>query len=104
MPKFAYVGVAADGSSVKGTEKAPSRGDAEIALYERQLRNLRVTEKTGLLQYEISGPRIKKEEVMHLSRQIAAFLRAGLPILDAVHSYWRRPVFSVTLRLRSWRS
>lgn len=43
-------------------------------------------EKTSILQYEISGPRIKREHVMHLSRQIAAFLRAGLPILDAVHS------------------
>jgi type IV pilus assembly protein PilC len=86
MPKFAYVGTALDGRPVKGTEKAGSRGDAEIALYERELRDLRVTEKKSVLQYEISGPRIKKEEVMHLSRQVAAFLRAGLPILDAVHT------------------
>ncbi|MCL2541021.1 MAG: type II secretion system F family protein [Nocardioidaceae bacterium] len=86
MPKFAYAGVGLDGSPVKGTTKAPSRGDAEVALYQRDLRDLRVTEKKSILQYEISGPRIKREEVMHLSRQIAAFLRAGLPILDAVHA------------------
>jgi type IV pilus assembly protein PilC len=86
MPKFAYVGVTLDGREVKGTQKAPSRSDAEIALYEREMRGLRVTEKKGLLNYEISGPRIKREEVMHLSRQIAAFLRAGLPILEAVHT------------------
>lgn len=86
MPKFAYVGVDLEGERVKGTQKAPSRGDAEIALYERELRDLRVIEKRSLLQYEISGPRIKREEVMHLSRQIAAFLRAGLPILEAVHT------------------
>lgn len=86
MPKFAYVGVDMNGQSVKGTQKAPSRGDAEVALYEQELRDLRVHEKTSILQYEISGPRIKREEVMHLSRQIAAFLKAGLPILDAVHS------------------
>ncbi|KRA37627.1 MULTISPECIES: type II secretion system F family protein [unclassified Nocardioides] len=86
MPKFAYVGVDLDGARVKGTEKAPSRGDAEIALYERELRDLKVTEKKSVLQYEISGPRIKREQVMHLSRQIAAFLKAGLPILDAVHA------------------
>lgn len=86
MPKFAYVGVDLEGARVKGTQKAPSRGDAEIALYERELRDLRVTEKRSFLQYEISGPRIKREEVMHLSRQIAAFLRAGLPILEAVHT------------------
>lgn len=86
MPKFAYVGVDLAGEKVKGTQKAPSRGDAEVALYEQELRDLRVTEKKSILQYEISGPRIKREEVMHLSRQIAAFLRAGLPILDAVHA------------------
>ncbi|KRC56962.1 MULTISPECIES: type II secretion system F family protein [unclassified Nocardioides] len=86
MPKFAYVGVDLAGDRVKGTQKAPSRGDAEVALYERDYRDLRVTEKKNILQYEISGPRIKREQVMHLSRQIAAFLRAGLPILDAVHA------------------
>ena len=86
MPKFAYVGVDHTGQSVKGTQKAASRGDAEIALYEQELRDLRVHEKKSVLQYEISGPRIKREHVMHLSRQIAAFLKAGLPILDAVHS------------------
>lgn len=86
MPKFAYVGIDLDGSRVKGTEKAHSRGEAEVALYERELRDLKVTEKKSILQYEISGPRIKREQVMHLSRQIAAFLRAGLPILDAVHA------------------
>lgn len=86
MPKFAYVGVDHSGQSVKGTQKAANRGDAEVALYEQELRDLRVHEKKSILQYEISGPRIKREHVMHLSRQIAAFLRAGLPILDAVHS------------------
>lgn len=86
MPKFAYSGVTLDGQQVRGVEKAGTRGDAEIALYERELRDLKVVEKTSILQYEISGPRIKREEVMHLSRQMAAFLRAGLPILDAVHS------------------
>lgn len=86
MPKFAYAGLDLEGKAVKGTYKASSRGDAEIALFERDLRNLRVTEKKSVLQYEISGPRIKRVEVMHLTRQIAAFLRAGLPVLDAVHS------------------
>jgi type IV pilus assembly protein PilC len=86
MPRFAFVGTTMDGQPVKGTEKASTRGDAEIALYERELRDIRVREKKSLLQYELSGPRIKRQEVMHLSRQIAAFLRAGLPILDAVHS------------------
>ncbi|MET3961886.1 type IV pilus assembly protein PilC [Marmoricola sp. OAE513] len=86
MPKYAYVGSNMAGEAVKGTYKAGSRGDAEVALYEQELRDLKVTEKVSILQMEITGPRITKAEVMHLSRQMAAFLRAGLPILDAVHS------------------
>jgi type IV pilus assembly protein PilC len=86
MPKFAYVGMTTDGNEVRGTQRAANRTDAEVSLYERQMRHLRLTEKKSLLSYEISGPRIKREAVMHLSRQIAAFLRAGLPILEAVHT------------------
>jgi len=86
MPKFAYVAVTPDGQQVKGKTRATSRGDAEVALYGKELRDLRVKEKTSFLKYEISGPRIKRADVMHLSRQIAAFLRAGLPILDAAHT------------------
>ena len=86
MPKFAYVAVTPDGQQVKGRTRATSRGDAEVALYGQDLRDLRVKEKKSILKYEISGPRIKRADVMHLSRQIAAFLRAGLPILEAVHT------------------
>ena len=91
MPKFAYVAVdPRRRTRSTGTPKADSRADAELALYERELRDIRVTEKKSLLQIEITGPRIKREELMHLSRQLAAFLRAGIPILDAVHAHRRR--------------
>jgi type IV pilus assembly protein PilC len=86
MARFAYVGTDPAGAVVRGVERASSRTDAEIALFERQLRDLRVTEKKSLLKKEITSPRIPRADVMHLSRQMAAFLRAGLPILDAVHS------------------
>jgi type IV pilus assembly protein PilC len=86
MPKFAYVAVAADGQPAKGVEKAENRSAVELALYDRELRDIRVTEKTSLLQLEISGPRVKRDDLMHLSRQMAAFVRAGLPILEAVHT------------------
>ena len=81
-----------------GTTRMASQltGILPRGLYEQDLRDLRVTEKKNILQYEISGPRIKREQVMHLSRQIAAFLRAGLPILDAVHSIGK-PVILVMM-------
>jgi type IV pilus assembly protein PilC len=86
MPRYAYIAVAADGHAAKGVEKADSRAAVELALYERELRNIRITEKKSFLQAEISGPRVKREDLMHLSRQLGAFVRAGLPVLDAVHT------------------
>jgi type IV pilus assembly protein PilC len=43
-------------------------------------------EKSSLLKKELTPPRVKREEVMHLSRQLGAFIRAGLPLIDAVHT------------------
>jgi type IV pilus assembly protein PilC len=86
MPKYAYVAVAPDGQPATGVEKADNRSAAELALYDRQLREIRISEKKSFLQAEISGPRVKRDDLMNLSRQMAAFVRAGLPILEAVHT------------------
>jgi type IV pilus assembly protein PilC len=86
MPKFDYVALAPDGRTATGTEKADNRATAELALWERELRAIRITEKKSFLQAEIAGPRVKRSDLMHLSRQLAAFVRAGLPILEAVHT------------------
>jgi type IV pilus assembly protein PilC len=86
MPKFSFQAVALDGRPVKGVEKADSRVGAELALYDRELRDIKCVEKKSLLQTELSGPRVKRADLMHLSRQMAAFVRAGLPILEAVHA------------------
>ena len=86
MPKFAYIAVDTNGATTTGTQRADTREAAEIALYEREFRHLRLTEKPGLLKREVSAPRVKREVIMHISRQMAAFIRAGLPILDAVHA------------------
>ena len=86
MPKYAYTAVRPDGSSTKGVEQFADSDAAQIALYERDLREIKVTHKVGLLHKELSAPKVKREELMHLSRQLAAFLRAGIPILDAVRT------------------
>jgi type IV pilus assembly protein PilC len=43
-----------------------------------------VTPKKSILQLEIGTAKVKRAELMHLSRQLAAFIRAGIPILDAI--------------------
>lgn len=40
--------------------------------------------KRDWLRFELTKSRIKPADLMHLSRQLAAFLRAGIPILDAI--------------------
>jgi type IV pilus assembly protein PilC len=84
LTRYAYVAVAPDGQRATGVEKATDRETAELALYERELRDIRITEKRSVLQAELLAPRVKREEIMHLSRQLGAFISAGLPLIDAV--------------------
>lgn len=86
MNRYAYVAVTPDGQRTKGVTRATTRDAAEIDLYDRDLRGIRLTEKKGLLQTELSAPRVKREEVMHLSRQLGAFIKAGLPLIEAVRT------------------
>lgn len=84
--KFAYTAVSPDGREITGVHRADSREAAELALYTLELRGVRLAEKKSALQMELTAPRIKREEVMHLSRQLGAFIAAGLTIVDAVHT------------------
>jgi type IV pilus assembly protein PilC len=86
VPNYSYSATLPTGQPARGTEKAASREAAELALYERDLRDIRVEEKKSLLQMELTAPRVKRDELMHLSRQLGAFIRAGLPLIDAVHT------------------
>jgi type IV pilus assembly protein PilC len=84
MPRYSYTATLPTGGLARGNHKAASLEAAELALYEQELRNVRVVEKKSLLKTEITPPRVKREEVMHLSRQLGAFISAGLPLVDAV--------------------
>lgn len=86
MARFAYTGVGPDGRPVAGLIKATSRDEATAALGGGGLRGVTLTQKAGLLTFELTASRVKREEVMHLSRQLGAFIRAGLPLIDAVQT------------------
>jgi type IV pilus assembly protein PilC len=85
MAKFHYVATRPDGRRATGVQKAKNRKRAERILQRRKLRNVRLTEQRTLLAFEVKSSRVKREEIMHLSRQLAAFVRAGLPVMEAVH-------------------
>ena len=84
MPKFAYVAEAPDGAQIKGLQEAETKTSARVALLSRDLAVKKLEEKRSVLQFELTKTRIKRTELMHLSRQLAAFIRAGVPILDAI--------------------
>jgi type IV pilus assembly protein PilC len=86
VAKFQYAAVRPDGTRVTGVQKARDRKRAERILQRRQLRNIRLTEKKGVMQIELTKPKASREEIMHMSRQLAAFVRAGLPLIEAVHT------------------
>lgn len=86
MARFAYTAIAPDGRTATGVQKAESREAAELALYEQELRDIRVTEKRSRIRTQLAAPRVKREQLMHLTRQLGAFIRAGLPLIDAVQT------------------
>ena len=84
MPKFSYVATDPSGSSVKGVLDAPSAVRAQNDLLGRNFAGVRVRERKSIGQIEITPKKLKPADLMVFSRQMAAFLRAGIPILDSL--------------------
>ena len=84
MTKFKYEATKEDGTVAKGVVKSGTVGDARNKLLSKGLEATKLEEKTGLLQIEITRERVPRVELMHFSRQLAAFLRSGIPILEAI--------------------
>lgn len=84
MTTYKYTAVTPDGQQVKAAIEGVSITSAENDLLRQNLRVVKIKEKKSLAQLEISPERVPRTEVMHFSRQIAAFVRTGIPIIDAV--------------------
>jgi type IV pilus assembly protein PilC len=86
MPKYRYTALSADGTPVKGVQEALSLGLANVAISERDLQPVHVREKKSIWQFEITRKKVPRKDLMHFSRQLGAFLRAGIPVLDALEA------------------
>lgn len=84
MARFQYAAVTADGVTVRGVTKADTAADATATLSERGLSVLETSEKTSILQFELTTKKVPRKEIMHFSRQMAVFLRAGIPVVQAL--------------------
>lgn len=82
--KYDYLAMTRDGERVKGVEPAVDATAARLALVERDLDPVSVVERRSVWQIEIVRRKVPRKELMHFSRQMAVFLRAGVPILEAL--------------------
>lgn len=84
MPRYKYEATTQAGMAENGVIKATSAALARSELIDRGLMVQELTENRGALQFELSKSRIKPAELMHATRQLASFVRAGIPVFEAI--------------------
>jgi len=84
MPTYRYVAVGPDGSEIKDALEAPSEDALRNQLLLRNLEVKSLKQKKKFTELELSPQRVPKQEIMHFSRQMAAFVRTGIPITEAL--------------------
>lgn len=84
MPKFAYSAIDPNGQQVEGTTKADTVGVARSILLEKNLYPVRIEESRSILDFELTKEKVKKKNLMNFTRQLAVFVKAGIPITDAL--------------------
>jgi type IV pilus assembly protein PilC len=84
LVKFSYKALDDTGKQVSGTEMATSTGAAHVALLARGLQPTSVESKQNLLKFEITKKKVPRQDVMNFTRQLAVFMKAGVPIMEAL--------------------
>ena len=85
MVRYRYEGETVEGETVKGEIKAPSSLAARNELALNGTRVSKLTERKGL-NMEITKKGVPLIEIMHYCRQMASFMRAGVPVTEAMGS------------------
>ncbi len=84
MEKYRFSAVDDTGQTVSGIESAVSPGAAHLALLDRGYHTIEVSQKKTVLQFEITKKLVPRKDVMHFSRQLSVFVKAGVPIMEAL--------------------
>jgi type IV pilus assembly protein PilC len=84
MNKFKYSALDDSGQKVSGMEVAATKSAAHLALLDRGLQSVLLSERKSILQVEITRKRVKRKDLMHFSRQLGVFVKAGIPIVEAL--------------------
>ena len=84
MAKFKFTAITPDGATVSGS-RTPSPSAWLVAPSSSATwRRSTSREKKSVLQFEITKKKVPRRELMHFSRQMAVFMRAGIPVLEAL--------------------
>lgn len=84
LTSYRYSALEESGKRVTGVEMALSTGAAHVALLERGLQPLEVNTKQSILKFEITKKMVPRQDVMNFTRQLAVFMKAGIPIMEAL--------------------
>jgi type IV pilus assembly protein PilC len=84
VPTFRYVAVGPDGAEIKEQQEAPSEDALRNQLLMQNLEVRHVRQKRTFREIELAPQRVPRQEIMHFSRQMAAFVRTGIPITEAL--------------------
>jgi len=84
MGKFKYTAITPEGKTISGVEDSLTVGMARRALVERNLAPVEVAEQKSILKFELTKKKLPRRELMHFSRQMAVFTRAGIPVLESL--------------------
>ena len=85
MSRFRYTAVTAEGTKVKDELDALSENLARDELLVRNLEVQKIKRaRKSLFSIEVTKQRVKRAEIMNFSRQMAAFVAAGIPLTDGL--------------------
>jgi type IV pilus assembly protein PilC len=81
---YRYRALDESGKKVSGVEAALSTGAVHMLLLERGLQPIEVSTKRSMLTFEITKKKVPRTDVMNFTRQLAVFMKAGIPIMEAL--------------------
>jgi type IV pilus assembly protein PilC len=84
MTHYKYEATIKDGRKVRGVTDAATVKSAMALLIDQGLVVRKLKEKKSILNFELTRKKLPQGELMHFSRQLAAFARAGIPLVEAI--------------------
>lgn len=84
MPRYSYTAIDKFGKRVSGSLSAPTELLVRSELANRDLQPIKLEAQKSIFFHEITKKRIKRSLVMSFSRQLGAFVSAGVPIIEGL--------------------